>query len=127
MADEPKKPTLKAEEPGAPPSAESVAALGKRMDDEIAAIIKAQKTDVEEFVKKNYGPFANHPQLFNVLHEGVGAHRRGDLISYREMIIWNGKSGGGPDYDQPDVAKTKANTERLIAMGAISPVPIPGA
>ena len=127
MADEPKNAPPKDQDPGAPPNPAAVALLMKQKDREIAALIKAEKPDDEELVRKNYGTFADHPQLFEVLHEGVGAHRRGDLVSYRELVIWNGKSGGGPDYEKPHVGKTKANAERLIAMGAIRAVPIPGA
>lgn len=129
MADETKKTPPKDEDPGAPPSSAAVALLMKQKDKEIAALIAAEKSDDEEFVRKNYGPFADHPQLFEVLHEGVGAARRGDLVSYRDLIIWNGKSGGGPDYDHPHVGKTRANAERLMSMNppAIRAVPIPGA
>lgn len=127
MADEPKKPTAPAADPGTPPSPAAVALLMKQKDAEIKAIIKDEKPDDEELVRKNYGPFADHPLLFEVVHEGVGGHRRGDLISYRELIMWNGKSGGGPDYEKPHVGRTKANAERLVAMGAIRAVPIPGA
>lgn len=106
----------------------SPAEIMKKKDREIAVLIASEAKADEEFVKKNYGPFADHPQLFEVLHEGVGnARRGGPPISYRDLMIWNGKEGGGPDYNSPNAGKTRANAERLIAAGAIRPIPIPGA
>jgi hypothetical protein len=48
-------------------------------------------------------------------------------MSYRDLVIWNPLPAGGPDYSSPNVRKTKANAERLIDLGAIKAIPIPGA
>lgn len=117
----------KPEEPGAPPSPATVAEMARRKDREIKELIAAEAADDVELVRKDYGPFSDHPQLFEVLHEGVGPARRGDFMSYRDLMIWNGKAGGGPDYGKPHVGKTRANADRLVALGAIRAVPIPGA
>lgn len=116
-----------ADDPNSQRPAASPAEIMKKKDREIAALIAAESKGEQEFVKKNYGPFADHPQLFEVLHEGVGGARRGGPpISYRDLMIWNDKEGGGPDYSNPHIGKTINNAERLIAAKAIRPILFPG-
>lgn len=128
MADEtkPLPPAKKAEATPneGPPSAAEVKATKAQHDKVIAqAIVEERKANPANAGRPmNFGPFADHPQRFRVLHEAVGPHARDELLTYRDLVVWNGAKGGGPDYESPNATQTKANVDRLIALGAIEPV-----
>jgi hypothetical protein len=110
---------------------EDMAEVLRRKELEKAQLFAEEKRAVQEFEKRSYGTFSDHPQRFEVLHEAVGQHRRFDpkdpysgegVVTYRDLIIWQPRENGGPDYTRPDVRATYENVERLKEMGAIRPL-----
>lgn len=85
----------------------------KALEDAIAAEESARP----EVDRASYGVFADHPQKFVVEAEMVGKHRRGEEISYRELMVWH-----GGDRSRPNASATKANADRLVAAGHIRPL-----
>lgn len=114
MAEEPK-------DPKAPPTKADVDQKKVDHDKLVAESMKSERVARagQSSSSANYGPFADHPARFVVLHELVDAFPSGSEVSYRDLMIWNPKAGGGPDYGNPDVTATKENVDRLIALGAI--------
>lgn len=114
MADE-------AKDPKAPPTKAEVEQKKVDHDKLVAESMKAERMARagQSPTSANYGPFADHPARFVVLHELVDDFPAGSEVSYRDLMIWNAKAGGGPDYGSPDVTATKNNVDRLIALEAI--------
>jgi hypothetical protein len=70
---------------------------------------------------------------FVIVHEQVGPFNRYEHkeVTYRDLAVWdvkgNYKDGFETDYSRPLIKETKANVDRLIALGAIKPLVLLGA
>lgn len=101
----------------------------------ILAAIALEPEAPRAFVPKQFGAFADSVQKFVVVHEQVtnpygDVFRRRDVVTYRELCEFDTTRDlnnlHSPDFTRPRIAKTKANVERLLQIGAIRPLFIVG-
>lgn len=116
MAD--KKEDKKADE--APPDLAVVAKQAK-VDHEriIAEAMDAEAATKPTTKVGSFGPFADHPAEFVVVHEAVGPFPAGRVVTYRDFVQHN-----DPDTKRDvNVTQTVGVVDRLVGLGAIRPRP----